>query len=113
VVVAVCVVTVVKVTLNEVVRMVGMRYGFVAATSAMPVAAFVAATSVRFRTIVRIGTRSFDGVLVYVALVHVVQMAVMQIVDVSGVSDLCVRAIGTMLVRVLAMRFVFHAGSLQ
>ena len=112
-VVAVRVVSVVKVPLNKVIRMAGVGNRFVATPSAVPMAAFMAVTSVRFRAIVWIGAGSFDGVLVYVALVLMVQMTVVQVVDVSGVPDLRVRAIGTMLVRVLAMRCMFHADSVQ
>ncbi|HTV73218.1 MAG TPA: hypothetical protein VME66_05915 [Candidatus Acidoferrales bacterium] len=112
-IVAVRIVRVVKVPLDEVIRVAGMRHSFVAAPGAMSVAAFVAAASVRFRAILRIGTRGFDRVLVYVPLVHVVQMAVMQIVDVSGMLDFRVRAIGTMLVRMLVMRSMFHADSVR
>lgn len=88
--------------------MVAMRNRFVAAIRRMLVPGVVAATGVRFRAIRGIRTRDVERVLVDVTLVHVMQMAVMQVIDMPSVLDLGMRTVGTMLVRMLVVNGVFH-----
>ena len=83
VVVAVVAVLVVQAAVDDVVDMVTVRHGFVAAACAVDVAAAggdgVAAVGV--------GIVYFEDVLVVVAVVFVVQVAVVQVVDVIAVAD--------------------------
>jgi hypothetical protein len=61
------------------------------------------------RTGFRINRRRFYDVFVDMAVVHEVEMAIVEIIGMSGVPDRGVRASGPMLVRVPAVHRVFHA----
>ena len=72
---------------HEVIDMVAMGHGFVPAGRAM----LVRAARLR-RALHGIGGIDWDHVLVDVILVHVVKMAVMEIIDMSFMADRCPRA---------------------
>ena len=83
VVVAVAVVDVVQAAVDQVVHVVAVRHGFVAAACAVD----VAAAGVYGVAAVGVGFAHFDDVFVVVAVVLVVQMAVVQVVGVAVVAD--------------------------
>ena len=95
-VVAMVAVRVVQVAIDQVVDVVTVWDGFVAATGAMDVAGFVAAASVLGRAAVGVGGRDGDHVLVDVVAVRVVQVTVVQVVDVAIMADGRVAAAGAM-----------------
>lgn len=89
-----------------------MRYRFVTAGAPMLVPGFVRTTSVIDRAVIGIAGRDFDYVLVYMALMPKMKMSVVEIVDVTSVPDLWMRATIIMLVGMPAMRRVFHGRSI-
>ncbi len=97
---------------NEVIGVGGMRYGFVTAVFFVFVAGFVTRARVATRTSFRINRRRFYNVFVHMAVVHEVEMSVVEIIGMSGVPDLGVRACGAMLVSVPAVHRVFHGKSI-
>jgi len=97
---------------DEVVGVGGMRHGFVATVFSMFVGGLVPRARVASRTNFRIIRRRFYNVFVDMTVVHEVEMAVVEIIGVSGVPDLGVGACGAMLVRVPAVHRVFHGESI-
>ena len=97
-VVAVISVLVMQTAVDDVVDVIAVRYSFVAATFAVN----VAVTGVNRMAAVRVGFIDAQGVLVVVAVVLMVQVAIMQIIDVSFVLDGSVAA-------VCAVDVVIHA----
>ncbi|MCR6475192.1 hypothetical protein NU688_03400 [Variovorax sp. ZS18.2.2] len=91
-----------KVTVNQVVDVIAMRHGFVAAVGTVNMPCLMTRAAMVRRALIGIRDRDFKGVFVHVAVVHVVQMAVMQIVDMVTVRDGGVAARRSMLVRVFA-----------
>lgn len=69
----------------------------------------VRAARVRRRASGRIGARDFERMLVDVALVHMMQMSVVQVVDVPRVLHLRVRAARAVIVFVLFVNRMCHA----
>ena len=112
VVVAVRLVGVVQVPRDEAIGVRAMRYGFVAAVFFVFVAGLVPCARVATRTSFWISRRRFYDVFVDMAVVYEVEMAVVEIIGMSGVPDLGVGACGAMLVRVPAVHRVFHAESI-
>lgn len=94
---------VVQVSRYEVIGVGGMRHGFVAAVVFMLVAGLVPCARMATRTSFRINRRRFYNVFVDMAVVHEMEMAVVEIIGMSGVPDLGVGACGAMLVRVFAV----------
>jgi hypothetical protein len=111
-IVAMAGVLVVQVSRDKVIGVGGMRHSFVTAPALMLVADLVFATRVTRGAVVRIGRRYLDDVFVDMVLVHKVKVAVVQMVDVLGVSNLGMRTTGTVLVRMPAVRFVVHMRSI-
>lgn len=89
-------VRVVQVAVDQVVDVVTVRDGFVAATGAMDVAGLVAAAFVLGRAAVGVGGRDRDHVLVDVVAMRMVQVAVVQVVDMTVMPDGRVAAAGAM-----------------
>jgi hypothetical protein len=83
---------------HEVIDVVTMRHRFVSAVRAMGVRAARLG-----RALHRVGGVDRDHVLVDVIAMHVVEMAVVKIVDVAVMANRGVSAIRTMLVRVVGM----------
>jgi hypothetical protein len=105
VVVAVVAVGMVQVLVHQIVDMVAMRDRLV------PAAGAVLVGTLHFRRAARrIGRVDADHVLVDVIAMHVVQMAVMQIVDVAVMADCQVTAIGAVLVGVVLMVMLAASG---
>ncbi|HEY1655013.1 MAG TPA: hypothetical protein VGF86_07880 [Candidatus Tumulicola sp.] len=111
-IVAMAGVLVVQVSRDKVIGVGGMRHSFVTAPALMLVADLVFAARVTRGAVVRIGRRYLDDVFVDMVLVHKVKVAVVQMVDVLGVSNLGMRTTGTVLVRMPAVRFVVHMRSI-
>ena len=72
----------------------GMRHGFVAAVVFMLVAGLVPCERTATRTSFRINRRRFYNVFVDMAVVHEMEMAVVEIIGMSGVPDLGVEHAG-------------------
>jgi hypothetical protein len=96
----------VQVAIDQIIDMVAVRHGLVAATGAVPVVLRMLAAIVSGRAALRIGGAHGDGVLVEMIFVGVMKMAVMKIVDVALVSDRRMTATRTVLVRMVAMDVV-------
>ncbi len=110
VIVAVRLVTAVEMTGNEVVRVIGMGNGFMAAVVAVCVLRVMAAASVRNGAVCRIKGRYFQCVLVDVTVVHEMQVTVMQVIDVFRVLHARMGAVGRAVgVGMVGMCRVIHA----
>ncbi|MDQ0032912.1 indole-3-glycerol phosphate synthase [Variovorax boronicumulans] len=91
-----------KVAVNQVVDVIAMRHGFMAAVGTVNMSRLMTRAAMVRRALIGIRGRDLKGVLVNVAIVHVVQMAVMQIVDMVAVRDGGVAARRSMLMSVFA-----------
>ena len=87
VVIAVVTVNMMEVTVHEVVDVVSVRDSLVSAAWAMDVVGIMAAAGMRRRAVVGVGRGHLNHVLVDVAIVRVMQVAVVQVVDVAVVLD--------------------------
>ncbi|WP_174923297.1 MULTISPECIES: hypothetical protein [Burkholderia] len=101
VIVAMIAMRMMKVSVDQIVDVIAMRYRFVPATGPMDVTCLVA-TAAR-RTPVRVLRADLDPVFVDVIAVRMVQMAVVQVVDVVAMPDGGVTAARTMLMVVVGM----------
>ena len=113
VIVAVRLVSVMKVPPNQVVGVRGMWDRFVPAARCMLMADVVCAASVCFGAVVGIGRGQFDDVLVDVVLVYKVKVTVVEIVHVPFVIDRRMRAAIGVFVRMVVVPRVFHARSIH
>jgi hypothetical protein len=106
VVVAVIAVRMVQVAIDEIIDVVPMRHGFVTARRAVNVARLMAATVVIRSALVGIFRIDRERMLVDVIAVHVMQMAVVQIVDMIVVLDRRMPTVRAVLMVVIGvMRF--------
>ena len=103
-VVAVIAVLVMQTAVDDVVNVITVRYGFVAATFAVN----VAVAGVNRMTAVRVGFIDTQGVFVVVAVVLMVQVAVVQIIDVAFVFDGSVAAVCAVNVVMMFVGFAGH-----
>jgi hypothetical protein len=87
VVVAVVSVRVMQVTVDEVVDVVAVGDGFVATLWTVDVVRGVGAALVRGGAVGWIGRVHFEGVFIHMVVVHVMQVAVVEVVDVVVVFD--------------------------
>jgi hypothetical protein len=95
VVVAVIAVGMMQMPIDQVIDVIAMRHSFMAASWPMHVGRVVGAATVLGRAAFGIGRRHFDLVLVDVVAMHMVQMPVMQVVDVTLMADRRMTAVGT------------------
>lgn len=109
VLVAVPIVGVVQVRCDEVVGVIAMGDGLVTARRAVRVRGVVTIAGV---ILTALGIERGEHVLVDVVAVSAVEMAVVKVIDVVVMLDRGVAAIGSVNVRVVGMRAVFHAASL-
>src|SRR6266576_2806778 len=98
VVVAMSAVGMVQVTVDEIIRVVAVRHRLVAAAGAMFVSLVVAAAIVRRRAGGGIRLVHFEAMLFHLRAAHVVEMAVVQIIDMAIVTNARMPATGSMLV---------------
>ena len=103
-VIAVIAVLVMQTAVDDVVDVIAVRYCFVAATFAVN----VAVAGVNRMATVRIGFIDAQGVLVVVAVVFMVQVAVVQIIDVAFVFDGSVAAVCAVNVVMMFVGFTGH-----
>lgn len=103
-VVAVIAVLVMQTAVDDVVNVIAVRYGFVAATFAVN----VAVAGVNRMAAVRIGFIDAQGVFVVVAVVLMVQVTVVQIIDVAFVFDGSVAAVYAVDVVMMFVGFTGH-----
>jgi hypothetical protein len=106
VVVAVVAVRVVQVAVDQVVGVVAVRHRFVAAAGTVAVALVVTAAGVLRGAIGRVGRADLDRMALDAAFAHVVQVAVVQVIDVVAVLDGGVAAGWAMLVVVILVNLV-------
>jgi len=102
------VVRVVQVAIDEVVRVVTMRDGFVTATGAVDVIERMGRTGVAAGAIRGIFGAHFEDVLVVVALVGVMEMAIVQVIDMAVVLDGSVAAARAVLMGMIGMNVMGH-----
>jgi hypothetical protein len=105
VIVAVIAVRMMQVPIDQIVDMVAMRDGLVPASGPMRVAAFDLG-----RAAVRIRRSDRERMLVDVIVVHMMQMAVMQIIHMALVADRRVAATRAMLVGVVGVMLLCATG---
>jgi hypothetical protein len=108
VVVAVLAVRVMQVTVDDVVRVVAVSDGVVAAGRTVNVVLRVARAGVRRRAVGRVLTAHREGMFVDVIAVDVVEVAVVEEILVTIVLDLLVAAVGAVLVVVTFVRLVIR-----
>jgi hypothetical protein len=108
VIVAVFVVRMVKVSAHQIVNMVAMRDGFVAAPGFVDVASLMRATLVCRRAAGRILRCYGDRVVVDVALVHMMHVPIVQVISMTIMFNSRVSAIFAVDV---SMPFVFNTSS--
>jgi hypothetical protein len=97
VILAVSAFSMMQVPVDEVIDVVAMRHGFVAATGSMGMALFMAATIVVLSCGPGISGVDGNDVLVYMALVRMVHVPVVEIIRVSFMLDCGMPTPGTML----------------
>ena len=90
-----------KMPINQVIYMISMRHGFVPAARSMHVRLIMAPAAVLRRASVWIGRRHLDRMFINVIAMHVVQMSVMQVVNVSTMVNRCMSAIWPVHMRVV------------
>jgi hypothetical protein len=95
-----------EVIADEVVDVIAVRHGLVAARLAVLVIGRMAAAAVLVRTAIGVRVVSLEPVLVDVTLMGMVQVAVVQVVDVIAVRDAGMAAARAMVVRVIGMNRV-------
>jgi len=111
--IAVTVVRMVKVTVDEIVDVIAMRNGGMTAAGTMAMSFVMGAAGVTIRARLRVRLTHCDGVFVDVAVMVVVQMPVVEIVDVIVVADREVSTVVSVNVTVILVRTVWngHGGS--
>lgn len=102
-VVAMITMWVVQMAINQIVHMISMRHCFVATTRTMHMGSIVAAAPMVWCTLIRIGRRCLDDVFVDVVAVHVMEVAVVEVVNMAVVANRGVTASRSMDVRVILM----------
>lgn len=111
VIVAVAIVGVMKVAIDQVVDVIPMRHGLVTTAGSVDVRRIVAGTHVTAGASIRVGLVDRDHVLVDVVAVKVVEVPVMKVVRVSVVSQGRMPTLGSVDVGVVLMDFaVTHTG---
>jgi hypothetical protein len=95
-------------SIHEVIDMIAVRYGVVPTRWAMGM------WTARFwRALLGIGRTDRDDVLINMIIVHVMEMAIMQIVDVTLMAYCLMPAIGTVPVRMVRMMVLVASGHLD
>ena len=96
----------VQMAIHQVINMVAMRNGFVAAVGAVGVGLLLGATAVVRRAIIRIRGGHLNVMVVHMIAVNVMQMAIMKIIGVAVVFHCGVPAVWAMDVAVIARVFL-------
>jgi hypothetical protein len=95
-----------QVTVDEVADVIPMRDRLVSAAGTMHMAGFVSRAFVRRCAPDRVHIAYFDDMFVHVSIVHVVQVAVMKVIDMVAMTNRRVAAAGSMVVVVIVMLWV-------
>lgn len=111
-VITVAVVRVVQVALHQVVDMVAMRDRFMSTAFPMNVTGIVSRTGVTRCALVRVGFADLEYVLVNVARMRRMQVAIVEIVDVTVVQDGSVTTAGAMRMIMIFVNRVTHSSVL-
>lgn len=112
VIVAVVVVRVVQVPIHQIIDVIAMRHGFMAAVWTVHMARFVSATRVIRRADHRVAVVHCERVLIHVVAVRRVQMPVVQVVHMIVVHNGCVSAVLAVHMRMTFVDFVVaHAST--
>ena len=93
---------------NNIIDVIAVRHGFVAATVAVQVARFVAVAVVRHTTI-GILSGHFEAMLVVMPLVRMVQVTIVNVVNVAVMLDGGVAAIGAVIVVGMVVLGMFNS----
>lgn len=96
-IIAVISVWMMQVAIDKIVDMISVWLGFVPAARPVYMIRLVARTAMFGRASIRVFLRDFDNVLVNVIAMHVMQMPIMQIIDMTIMLDDRVTAAGSML----------------
>ena len=108
VIVAVVAVWVVKVTIHEIIGMIAVRDGLVAAVGTMPVSGLVSPAIVVGGAFGRISSVHLEPVIIHMTLVRMMHVPVVKVVGVSIVQNSGVTAAGSVLMRMTLVCFVSH-----
>jgi ketopantoate hydroxymethyltransferase len=103
VIVTVIAVRMVQMAADAIIDMVAMGHCLVTAARAMHMTGFVTAAAMISGTNIRVRGRHFDHMLIDMPFMRMVQMAVMQIVDMTLVAHGLMPAAGPMLMRMFRM----------
>ena len=106
-VIAMSVMLVVQMTINEVIDVVAMRNSFMAAVRTMNMVLGMAAAIMSLSTCRRVLCADFNYVLINMALVSVMKMTIVQVVDMVAMTNCCVAAISAVLVVVIFVSDTF------
>jgi len=96
VIIAVSAVRMVQMAIHQVINVVAMRNGFVAAVGTVSVGLLIGCTAVDRRTFVRIRSCHLNVMVVHMITVNVMQMAIMKIIGVAAVFHCGVPAVWPM-----------------
>jgi hypothetical protein len=110
-VVAVAVVRVVEVTLDQIIGVIAVRHAGMSARGAVDVVGRVAGAAVVRRALRRVGRVDGDRVLIDVIAVDVMQVPIVEVVDVAGVLDREMAAAGAVNMVVALVDGVRHGVS--
>ena len=96
VIIAMAIVRVMKMVIDQIVDMLAVRHSFMPATGTMRMLLGMPRASMLRSAIFRVDNRYIDHVFVNMALMHMVQMTIVQIIDVTVMHDPNVPASRTM-----------------
>jgi hypothetical protein len=99
-----------QVAIDEIIDVIAVRHGFMTVSRPMHVAGRMPAARMPRCAGIGVLRRHLDRVLIDVSGVHVMQMAVMKIIDMIAVLDRCMSAPGTMPMGVVVMMGQFAVG---
>lgn len=110
VIVAVVAVGMMQVSIDQIVDMISVGHRLVTAIRSMAVSRVMPAAAMLGRTAIRVCRTDLDDVLIDVIVVRVMQMAVVQVVDVTVVPDCDVAAALAMDVRMIGVNGMIVCG---
>jgi hypothetical protein len=105
VIIAMAVMRVMQPSVHEVINMIAVGYGFVSAVWPVRVRAPGLGRAVR-----RVGVADLDSMLVDMILMHVMQMAVVEVIDMTTMAHSRVPAVRTVLMSVIRMMRIVAGG---
>lgn len=102
-----------QVTVDEIIHMVSVRHGFMAAAGPVAMGGFMPATGVGRRAVGGVFRPDGQHVLVHMVFVQVVQMTIVQVILMVIMVDGAVAAIGSVPVRMGVMHVMSRHASLR